>query len=271
MQNENTLSLFKYSSKDILLVLIAFIQVILLIFPFWIKLSFASLFSLVIFQVYLVGLNYQCIAHNFIHNPFFNNSYFNSIFSVWNTLCLGVPQSLYRIHHLNHHRYNNHPEKDDSSTYRHGKNGNEENIFLYSLLGVLRTDLISLYKSASKKSPLVHFEFASLLIFIFFLVSKSWILFLSYVLSIYLLGQIFALWENYCEHHLADFNDRKRDSVSCYNSVYNLLWFNNGFHQEHHFSPQVHWTQMASVKDKLPSDRVITKYCHLFHSFKKPR
>ncbi len=250
--------------------MIALIQVFLLVIPFWADLSFVSLFLLISLQVYLLGLNYQCIAHNFIHNPFFKSEFLNSSFSILNSLCLGVPQSLYRIHHLNHHRYNNHPEKDESSTFRHGKQGKEENIFRYSLLGLLRTDLVSLYRTASKKSFLVHLEFASLVIFILFLVFKSWVLSLCYVLSIYLLGQIFALWENYCEHHLADFNDRKRDSVSCYNSLYNFLWFNNGFHQEHHFSPQVHWTQMASVREKLPSDRVITKYCHLYHSFKKP-
>ncbi len=260
----------RYNAQDFIFVMITLIQVFLLVFPFWADLSFVSLFLLISLQVYLLGLNYQCIAHNFIHNPFFKSEFLNSSFSILNSLCLGVPQSLYRIHHLNHHRYNNHPEKDESSTFRHGKQGKEENIFRYSILGLLRTDLVSLYRTASKKSFLVHLEFASLVIFILFLVFKSWVLFLSYVLSIYLLGQIFALWENYCEHHLADFNDRKRDSVSCYNSLYNFLWFNNGFHQEHHFSPQVHWTQMASVREKLPSDRVITKYCHLYHSFKKP-
>ena len=179
-----------------------------------------------------------------------------------------MPQSLYRIHHLNHHRFNNHPEKDESSTYRHGFGGKEENIIRYSFLGVLRTDLISLYKLASRQSKMVHLELFVLLLFIFFLAIKSWLLVLSYVLSVYLLGQVFALWENYCEHHLADFSDRKRDSVSCYHPVYNLLWFNNGFHQEHHFSPQIHWTQMESVREKLPKDRMITKYCHLFHGFR---
>jgi len=227
------------------------------------------LFLLIFFQVYLLGLNYKSVAHNFIQNPFFKSEFLNSSFSILNSLCLGVPQSLYRIHHLNHHRYNNHPEKDESSTFRHGKHGNEENIFSYSFLGVIRTDLVSLYKTASNKSPLVHIEFLSLILFIVFLAFNNWILFLSYVLTIYIFGQVFALWENYCEHHLADFSDRKRDSVSCYNPIYNFLWFNNGFHQEHHFSPQVHWTKIYSISDKLPKDRVITKYCHLLHSFKK--
>lgn len=258
----------KYNQRDFILVFIALTQVILLILPFWMNLSLLPLVLLTFIQIYLVGLNYQCIAHNFIHNPFFKLPLLNGIFSILNTLCLGVPQSIYRIHHLNHHRFNNHPEKDESSTYRYGVDGKEENIISYSLLGVLRTDLVSLYKLASKQSIQVHIELFALIPFLLFLVLKSWVLFLGYVLSIYLFGQVFALWENYCEHHQADFTDRKRDSVSCYNPIYNVLWFNNGYHQEHHFSPQTHWTQMESIREKLPGDRVITKYCHLFHSFK---
>ena len=258
----------KHTKKDFILVIIAFMQLIFLILPFGINLTLLPLFFLALTQIYLVGLNYQCIAHNFIHNPFFCSRWLNSFFSIINTLCLGVPQSMYRIHHLNHHRFNNDPAKDESSTYRYGVGGKEESIIRYSLLGVLRTDLVSLFKLASRQSKLVHLELTALFVFMFLLIIKSWVLFLFYVLSIYLLGQVFALWENYCEHHQADFSDRKRDSVSCYNSVYNFLWFNNGYHQEHHFSPQIHWTQMESLREKLPMDRVITKYCHLFHGFK---
>jgi fatty acid desaturase len=259
----------KYSSKDLALVFIAVVEFSLLLLPFLISLPPLVLLFLIIFQVYLVGVNYQCIAHNFIHHPFFTSQILNSFFSILNTLILGIPQSLYRIHHLNHHRFNNHPEKDESSTYRYGKDGNEENIFAYSFLGIFRTDLVALYKVASKYSSLVHIELLSLLSFITLLVFNNWMLALGYVFVIYLLGQVFALWENYCEHHLANYNDRKRDSVSCYNPLYNILWFNNGYHQEHHFSPQVHWTEISTITEKLPSDRVITSYCHLFHSFKE--
>lgn len=168
---------------------------------------------------------------------------------------------------MKHHRYNNRPEEDESSTFRYGKNGKEENIFSYSVLGIFRTDLKKLYQQAKKGSSLVDLELMGFIVFILTLLLSNWRLTLLYVVAVYILGQIFALWENYCEHHHANPNDRKRDSVSCYNSVYNLTWFNNGYHQEHHFAPQVHWTEISKVKESLPEDRVIVKCHHLFNSF----
>jgi fatty acid desaturase len=186
-----------------------------------------------------------------------------------NSFCLGVPESVYRLHHLEHHRFNNSPEKDDSSTYKYGQDGKEENIFSYSTLGVLRTDLVRLYKIALGQSSMVKVELISLVLFFIVLIILNWQTFLGYVLTSYIGGQIFALWENYCEHHLADYKDRKRDSVSCYDSFYNLIWFNNGYHQEHHYSPTVHWTKIKEVKSRLPEDRVVVRYCHLANSFSK--
>ena len=261
--------MFKHHKHDSLLVLITFAQVGLLILPFVTEVSLLGLGALVLLNVFLIGTNYQCVAHNFIHNPFFKSSGLNRGFSLINTLGIGLPQSLYRIHHIEHHRHNNNPEKDESSTFFHGKLGQEENIFSYSFLGVLRTDLVTLYKQARNKSILVNLEIIFFLAFLSLLAQLNWKLTLGYVITSYVLGQVFALWENYCEHHYADYTDRKRDSVSCYNSVYNLIWFNNGYHQEHHFAPQIHWTMVPQVTEKLPEDRIIVRFCHLTNSFNK--
>ena len=261
--------MFKHQKRDGLLVGVMFIQLALIILPFLFELSLSSLVFLVIVNTFLIGTNYQCVAHNFIHNPFFKHTLINQIFSILNTLCIGIPQSIYKIHHLEHHRHNNNPAKDVSSTFKYGKNGKEENIFLYSTLGVLRTDMVALCKVARKQSLLINFEIISLSIFIAILCLLNWQLFIGYILTSYLFGQFFALWENYCEHNHANFNDRKRDSVSCYNSIYNLVWFNNGFHQEHHYSPTIHWTKIAEVKAKLPQDRKVVNFCHLSNSFSK--
>jgi len=93
--------------------------------------------------VVLNCLNYQSIAHSFIHHPFFASHRLNRVFSVISSLALQAPQTLYRVHHLEHHRYNNDrpdPEtgrtRDGSSTYRYSKRpGQEEHILAYSLLG----------------------------------------------------------------------------------------------------------------------------------------
>lgn len=257
----------RYSSKDWWPVLIAFLQIALLVLPIVLPLSVLTTILLGLLSAFLIAVNYQCIAHNFIHLPFFKNQVLNTCFSVLNSLALGVPQSVYRLHHLNHHRYNNDPELDQSSTWRYGKGGKEEWIISYALLGLVRTDLVGLYRQAAERSRLVHAEVLALLLFVGLLAFiQPWAAVLT-LLPTYALGQVFALWENYCEHHRAIPSDRWRDSVSCYNPVYNFCFFNNGYHQEHHLRPQVHWTQIAEVRGELPDDRVIVPYCHLTNSF----
>ena len=43
-------------------------------------------------------------AHNFIHTPFFRSRGLNRLYSVYLTMLMGIPQSLWRARHLRHHR-----------------------------------------------------------------------------------------------------------------------------------------------------------------------
>jgi hypothetical protein len=53
-----------------------------------------------------IGLwwNSNTVSHNFVHLPFFRSRLFNTIYSFYLTMLLGVPQSLWRQRHLAHHR-----------------------------------------------------------------------------------------------------------------------------------------------------------------------
>lgn len=254
----------KYSSKDLILVFLSITQLFILCIVFFYPLSTLQIFAAAFSTILLIGTNYQCISHNFIHTPFFKSNHLNNAYSILNSLCLGLPQSVYREHHLNHHRYNNDPSKDESSLYKFGKDGKEENVFSYSLIGVFRTDLKSLFVRARKTNrSLVLLELFAVISFIALLIYLSPTRFFTFYVSTWYFGQVFALLENYAEHHGANLHDRQRDSVSCYNSVYNLVWFNNGYHQEHHYRPLVHWTKIKSVTQELPQDRKTTRYLHL--------
>jgi fatty acid desaturase len=39
--------------------------------------------------------------------------------------------------------------------------------------------------------------------------------------------------------------------VSSYHRLYNWLWFNNGYHAEHHYRPRAHWTRMKQLHQEL--------------------
>jgi fatty acid desaturase len=43
--------------------------------------------------------------------------------------------------------------------------------------------------------------------------------------------------------------------VSSYHKLYNWLWFNNGYHAEHHFRPKLHWTKMKELHRQIAADQ----------------
>ena len=270
---------FAHHWKDATLVLLSGLSVGLVVFglfafEWW---SWPALTALGALIVFLNCTNYQCVAHNFLHNPFFQSSLLNNLFSIVNSIALGLPQTLYKYHHLNHHQFNNDAQdpvskttQDRSSTFRFSRRPDrEEHIVSYSTLGPFRTELGALYSTAraKKRTRLVWFESAAMLIFSSALAYVSPLYFLEFVVPVWFLGQVAALAENYLEHHYAIPGNRQTDSVSCYNRAYNWLWFNNGFHQEHHCKPTVHWTKVCDLRNEMlpESDRRVVRGAHWFN------
>lgn len=272
--------LFRHSAVDGVLVLLSLLTcaAILATACYFSALGPLALLGLGLFFMLMICTNYQCIAHNFIHNPFFRAEPLNWLFSILNSLALGMPQTLYRAHHLNHHQFNNDYRSetgdtgDLSSLYRHSKQARvPENIWRYSLLGPLRTDFGQLYVMTKQKklARLVWCESAVLLAFYAGLMWLDWRFFLFYFVPVCYLGQALALAQNYLEHHGATPGNRKTDSVSCYGRLYNLLWFNNGFHQEHHYRPFVHWLLAPRLRQEMlpENERRVVQGTHLSNLF----
>jgi fatty acid desaturase len=271
--------IFAHSRLDSLLLIVAAVQFGVLLYG---VLSFGSVswpisLLLGLVSVFLICTNYQCVAHNFLHNPFFRSKRLNTAFSLFNTLLIGSPHSLYRIHHLHHHKYNNDapdPQtgrvKDFTSTWRFSRRwGREENPVTYSLFAYFRNDFMFLFREAMRRRGvgLALCEAAVLLAMIAAFAILNPMGLLAFYLPMWFLGNVAAMAENYVEHHGAIPGNRKTDSVSSYGKLYNWIWFNNGYHQEHHFQPQIHWTRVAEVKELLPpeSERRVVKGAHWFN------
>ncbi len=47
--------------------------------------------------------NSNTVAHNFIHKPFFRSRPLNTLFALYQSVLLGVPQSVWRDRHRAHH------------------------------------------------------------------------------------------------------------------------------------------------------------------------
>ncbi|MGZ3693889.1 MAG: fatty acid desaturase family protein [Bdellovibrionota bacterium] len=274
------------NSKDAYLILLAVLNVSLICgmaligrnqveFSLGLWFLLQGLGAVVILYLYLV--NYQCISHYHLHKAFFASAAGNQIFSLFNTLALGVPQTLYRVHHQFHHKGNNDRRNpatgttvDFASSYRFSQDPNvEEGFWSFTLKSVFRAEITPLYKEGVRQGQRaqIFFEFLVLFSFWALLLCISWKSFFLFYLPLWLIGQILNYAENYAEHFGVSHLSNLDNSVSCYNRVYNWLWFNNGYHQEHHFRPSVHWTELPSVKKLMLDDsrRRIVPYCHLFN------
>ena len=90
---------------------------------------------------------------------------------------------------------------------------------------------------------------------------------LWYIIAVSFAGQFFNWSWHYGDHYGSEHHrgDVTRDSVSIYSRWYNFLTFRNGYHQEHHHSPGVHWTKFHEITPLLPEDRTVINDYHTGH------
>src|SRR5262249_6033942 len=84
----------------------------------------------------------------------------------------------------------------------------------------------------------------------------DWRYFAFYYLTSYYLGWMLSYAEGYLEHYDSKPGNPYANSVSSYHWLYNFVWFNNGYHQEHHWDPKVHWTRMRELHQQIKPDLV---------------
>jgi fatty acid desaturase len=233
---------------------------------FWTFLGFHSLSWWILLPAFFAIAwsycwNMQCISHNFIHNPYFSSIWLNRAYSVLETLALGVPHILYHHYHMNHHFGDSDKKgpdgttRDWSSIYRHGKDNEPENFWKYIFLSYFRVELVPVLRVVARHGwrQVVQtiVEFAALGAF---WIAMAWFdcqYFVFYYLTSYYLGWVLSYAEGYLEHFGAEPGNPYANSVSSYFWLYNVLWFNNGYHQEHHWDPKVHWTQMKRLHTQI--------------------
>jgi hypothetical protein len=141
--------------------------------------------------------NSNTIAHYFLHAPFFRSRRLNGLFALYESLLLGVPQSIWRGRHLAHHA--GVPWRLRISRQLVGE---------VVLVLTLWTTLLALRPR----------------------------FFLTVYVPAYLLGLALCSLHGQMEH--------ARGTVSHYGRLYNVLFFNDGYHVEHHARPGLHWTRL---------------------------
>lgn len=231
----------------------------------------------------ITAYNIIVISHLFTHVPWFTSAKLNAAVSLLNSVDIGQSVQAYHLTHVrNHHRFNNDPigedgtTRDKSSTYRDGRDGDHAPLSRYILLGAAETfvdrgrELLmvrrlwrvgpseeSLTLLAHNREPRRSRELRQvqadraahcLALAGFVLISWQWTL-LVY-LPAFFVALVLVNVQNYYRHYGADPSNRAGDSVSYYGKLYNLIAFNDGYHQEHHLSPATHWSQLPAVRER---------------------
>jgi fatty acid desaturase len=254
---------FRHSPYDALVALCGVAQVAFLL---WTFAAFPTLSWWALVPAFLVVSvaycwNLQCISHNFIHNPFFRSTWLNRAFGLLETLAIGMPHQLYHHYHLNHHAGDNDAKgpdvttRDWSSIYRHSTDDGPESFWRYVLLSFWRVEIGPVLRVAFRHGRANVLQVAAESLFLggFWLLMAlvNWRYFLFFYLPSFYLGWMISYAEGYLEHYDARPGNPFANSVSSYNFWYNLLWFNNGYHQEHHWDPKVHWTRMKELHERI--------------------
>jgi fatty acid desaturase len=165
---------------------------------------------------------------------------------------------------MRHHSGNSdRPDKDGKtvdwlSIYRHGRNGEPENVWSYTFLSFFREDMGEIHRSISRRRPfdakwgrielIAFFAFAALALL------WNWEAVLFY-LPFYYLGNCLSSLNGYYEHFHGDPDTPIAWGVSSHQSLYNWLWFANGYHAEHHYRPKVHWTKLPSLHEQIKKEQ----------------
>lgn len=269
-------AIFAHSRLDALMLAATATQLALIVwglanFP---RLSLLELTFFFIAHVLLSVLHYDVVVHNFVHTPFFSSKLLNSLYGAIGSIIIVEPCTLMGIAHMAHHRYGNDAKnpltgttRDATSTYQFGADGSHEPLWGYALLSPLRewSEIRDSWRTAlaSRARPQIGIEAAMLIAFWVAIVWIDWRFALFYLFVVYA-GQLGACAQNYFEHYGAMPGNRKTDSVSCYHPVYNFLWFNNGYHQEHHYRPGVHWTEVRALRSEMlpENQRRVVKWAH---------
>src|SRR5215213_3214791 len=277
------MKIWKHSHWDFVMLVLSIAQFVMMIF-LAIRWEAWSTFGRAASYLILTAMtvyNIIVVSHLFTHAPWFNSTQFNRLASMFNSANIGQSVQAYQLTHVrNHHRYNNDRKgpdgktKDATSTFRDAPGDEHVSALRYAVFGAGETllsisrsllsitrlwrvgahehELLSLAAKTSTKRAMelrqIQLDRMAHFMAVCLFLAISWKWFLLCYLPAFFVSLALVNIQNYYEHYGAKPEDTYANSVSYYGRFYNLLTFNDGYHQEHHLRPLTHWTQMPKVR-----------------------
>ena len=156
--------------------------------------------------------NSNTVSHNHLHKPFFRSRGLNRALSSLLTAVMGVPQSIWRGRHLWHHAGEPLGQKPRVLT--------AESLGELALIGALWLGMVLAVPGT----------------------------FVLAYLPGYVLGLALCHVQGRMEHALPE---QPLRGISHYGRLHNRLWFNDGYHAEHHRWPAEHWTRLPARRGEI--------------------
>lgn len=186
-------------------------------------------------------------VHHYVHFKV-KNQFIDRFVVYTYSIFLGLPYSLYRAQHFNHHRYNNSLDDVTSTwTLKKGKTI-PKNFIGYSFFWFVRkpdilftNELIADGKLDATikikillESGLIGATYTMLI----------WInpFFALYYLALTYVGWTLIAITNYGQHLPLEYGTPKAFTYK--NKIYNFFFFNNGLHYEHHENPTLNYPEL---------------------------
>jgi fatty acid desaturase len=260
--------LFRYSRWDAVPVLMAVVHLLYLfaMYAAFTRLHLplpariAVMAAMGIIYSFSISWNINGISHNFIHNRYFNSGLLNRIFSLLESADCCFSQILYDYIHRRHHMGNSDKPDESGETldwlsiYRHGHDGHAENVWTFTFLSFFRDDPKATWREVRNHSAAeAGWAIAEVTLtgtIMIGLLLLNWKFFLFF-LPFWYFGHCLSYLNGYFEHFGGNPELPIAWGVSSYNKLYNWVWFNNGFHAEHHYRPRAHWTRMKTLHDQI--------------------
>src|SRR5262249_6281765 len=136
---------------------------------------------------------------------------------------------------------------------RHSPDDKPESFWRYVFVSFFRVEVMPVLRVAMRHRHLPQVAAESLALGAFWgtMAVFNWRYLVFFYLPSYYLGWALSYAEGYLEHYGCQPGNQYANSASSYNWLYNFLWFNNGYHQEHHWDPKMHWTQMRELHERI--------------------
>ena len=218
------------------------------ILPIYITLPFFLFFNMIAVS----------IKHNHIHISVFRMKITNIIFDQILNLLTGTSTSSVKIIHvINHHSHNNN-ELDWGQTSQSGKGR-----LLYSFIAYTIFTPFAFFKGKSDwvrkhvNHPLVRYMrlemYIILSIYIILCFTDPIACILTVILPFIMLQAVLTSF-NFLQHFECETGNEMNSSRNITGSLFNLLYFNVGYHTVHHLYPKLHWSKFPEVFDKIRNE-----------------